>query len=166
MEYSIHVFIGILAVGTLPSCVSPNMNLAPDRLVQVIDSDHKQPVKDLPIVYQEFAPFGIIVREVLTSRKYNSDESGHAHVPSGVMLKPAPGSGYVLDSRMDNGKTVEEIESKNTLFVRRQETYMRKLKIQKTNNSVLPISMNTTTSNPKSSQPSGGRLRRAKRVDE
>ena len=130
MNYPIHTILTVTIVALLASCVSPNMNRPPDRWIKVIDSDRGGPVKDIPIIYNEFSPFGIIVREVLISRNYYSDQNGRAHVPSGVMLEPAPGSGYIRDTRRNVGKTIEEIQSMDTLFVRKHEDYMQWLRLQ------------------------------------
>jgi hypothetical protein len=120
----------LIAIAITPSCVSPDMNLNPERKIRVVDSDKKQPVTKLPLVYQEFASFGLVVREVLTSRSYYTDSNGYAEVPSNVTIKPKSGTGYLVDHRRDVGKTHEEIQSKNVLYVRTREQHMKSVSEQ------------------------------------
>jgi hypothetical protein len=120
----------LVAIAATPSCVPPDMNRVPERGIHVVDSDKRQPVSKLPLVYQEFALFGLVVREVLTSRPYYTDSNGYAQVPSHVTIVPMPGTGYVVDRRSNVGKTLEEIESKDVLYVRALEQHMKSISEQ------------------------------------
>ncbi len=117
----------LVAITVTPSCIIPDMNRAPERRIRVVDSDNKQPVAKLPLVYKEFAPFGLVVREVLTSRPYYTDLTGYAQIPSKVTIQPKSGTGYLVDGRDDVGKTLEEIESKDVLHVRTLEKHMKSI---------------------------------------
>lgn len=120
----------LIVITATPSCVSPDMSRSPERKIHVVDSNNKQSVNKLPLVYQEFSPFGIVVREVLTSRSYYTDSNGYAQVPTNVTLVPRPGSGYLVDHRSDVGKTLEEIESKDVLYVRTIQEHMKSISEQ------------------------------------
>lgn len=120
----------LVAITVTPSCVSPDLNRAPERGIHVVDSDTKQPVGKLPLVYQEFAPFGLVVREVLTSRPYYTNSNGYAQIPSNVTIMPKSDTRYLVDRRSDTGKTLEEIESKNVLYVRTFEKHMKSISEQ------------------------------------
>lgn len=120
----------LIAITVTPSCVSPDMNRNPERKIRVVDSDKKQSVSNLPLVYHEFSPFGLVVYEVLTSRSYYTDSNGYAEVPSHVTIKPKPGSGYLVDDRSDVGKTLDEIQSKDVLYVRTHEQHMKSISVQ------------------------------------
>lgn len=120
----------LIAITVTPSCVSPDMNRNPERKIRVVDSDKKQSVSKLPLVYHEFSPFGLVVYEVLTSRSYYKDSNGYAEVPSNVTIMPKLGSGYLVDDRSDAGKTHEEIQSKKVLYVRTHEQHMKSISEQ------------------------------------
>lgn len=101
------------------------MNRAPERKIRVVESDTNHTVARLPLVYQEFAPFGIIIREVLTSRPYQTDSEGYAQVPDKVSMMPAPGTGYHVDRRSRADWSLEEIQSADILRVRKVGKPMR-----------------------------------------
>jgi len=103
------------------------MNRTPDRWIKVVDADNKLPVSRLPLIYRKFSPFGIVIREVLTSFPYYTDSEGNAQVPSNVTIQPGPGTRYVVDRRSNIGKTAEEIESNDVVYVRTLEMHQKEM---------------------------------------
>ena len=120
-------YILIIGVLLFTGCINMNINKQPDKWVTVLFADTGKPASGVPLVYMSVRKPYFIVGTVMISREYVSDINGKAYVPSGVILKAAPESNYVVVTAPVND--LKNIDSKKdtTIYVITDEQYMQEL---------------------------------------